>query len=54
MIITIDGVVYATVSTGSYSTYWNTTSLARGTHVIQVTAYDLAGNMGIAKVSVVK
>ncbi len=48
----IDGVTVASLSSAPYSLAWNTTKYANGGHTIVARAYDAAGNIGSAQVSV--
>lgn len=49
-----DGKLLGTFANAPYSTYWNTRKLSVGQHTIKATAYDAAGNIGSAQVSVYK
>jgi hypothetical protein len=42
----INGVLYATDTSNTYSYIWNTSSMANGTYTISAKAYDAAGNVG--------
>lgn len=42
----VDGALIASDTTTPYSSYWDTTQNANGSHIISAKAYDAAGNMG--------
>lgn len=48
----IDGTPIGTSTTAPYSYSWNTTGVVSGTHVLNVRAYDKAGNAGVLSPSV--
>lgn len=51
----VDGRIYASATASPATFYWNTTSVSRGTHTLQASAFDVAGNRGLsAPVSVTK
>ncbi len=58
--LTVDGKLYATMSNNSPTTSWkpvfswNTGKLGRGSHTLQATAYDAAGNSARSAVVTVK
>jgi hypothetical protein len=50
----IDGSLKATSNTANLSSRWNTKSASKGTHTINVKAFDAANNMGETQISVVR
>lgn len=48
----VDSQLLSTCSLGNFSCSWNTTALANGSHTVTVKAYDAAGNVGSATVTV--
>ncbi|HEX5432373.1 MAG TPA: S8 family serine peptidase [Bryobacteraceae bacterium] len=48
----VDGALVSTETSPAYSFTWNTANVANGSHTLTVKAYDAAGNMGQAAVSV--
>ncbi|MDP1814641.1 MAG: Ig-like domain-containing protein, partial [Leadbetterella sp.] len=50
----IDGAKKTTTTSGSLSYNWNTKKVSIGSHTISVKAYDAAGNIGTASISVTK
>jgi hypothetical protein len=44
----LDASVVGTATSSPYSFPWNTTTVANGTHMLQTTAYDAAGNFGLS------
>lgn len=46
----VDGAVVGTATSAPYNFSWNTTALANGTHMLQTTAYDAAGNIGLSAI----
>lgn len=51
----IDGMLKSSLSGGTSLTYnWNTVKVAAGTHTIMANAYDAAGNIGTAKMTLHK
>jgi subtilisin family serine protease len=48
----IDGVLSTSVSSSPFSFTWNSAGIANGTHTLSVKAYDPAGNVGQASISV--
>ena len=54
MILTIDGVQKAQSTGGSLSYSWNTRKIGAGTHTVQVTAKDAAGNSAVTSIQVQK
>jgi len=42
--ITVDGAIIGTITGGSGSVTWNTTSYSKGSHTLSSVAYDVAGN----------
>jgi parallel beta-helix repeat protein len=48
----IDGTIVATKTASPYSYSWDTTQTANGGHTLSVKAYDAAGNVGTASLSV--
>jgi subtilisin family serine protease len=52
VVFSVDGATVATDTTAPYSTPWNTTSIANGSHTITAKAYDAANNTTSATVTV--
>ena len=52
--LAIDGKVIATASGGSLSSNWNTRQASAGSHLLQLTARDAAGNSASASITVSK
>src|SRR5579872_2945539 len=48
----VDGALYITGTTGTFSFSWNSAGKANGAHTLMVKAYDAAGNAGSASVTV--
>jgi hypothetical protein len=50
----VDGVLRCTDTAAPYTCAWNARKAAAGSHIIQAKAWDAAGNMGTASVTVTK
>jgi hypothetical protein len=48
----VDGAAVATATSSPFSFSWNSTAVSNGSHSITVNAYDAAGNMGSALVTI--